>query len=260
MPPHITTEEAKRRSLSGFDVYRYSHLLYHDDLNRDFGVVRLNVEAIKAFSDTVTIVQRHALAAEQSAVKQWFAQGGFESNIPLPWGEATYASMEYVNYEHLKIASAFELHLKARLLARNYVLHEIDAKADGYRSLATEQFNRPIEKQELFAIQPYHFDGKLNYLPGLKEGSIKFSWLTDKPAYRAVLGLTTEQLDIIRDYRLLRNQIHLPGDILEASSIQAFPRPIIEFLTEFINSNIVAWSNNLIAQYKMNYKPIAPFL
>ena len=161
MPPHITTDEAKRQQLPGFDVYRYSHLLYHDDLNRDFGVVRLNVEAIKAFSDTVTVVQRHALAAEQAAVKQWLAQGGFAANLPYPWGTASVASMEYVNYEHLKIASGFELHLKARLLARNYVLHEIDPKIPAYKSLTSEQADRPIAKRELFAIQPYHFDGNL---------------------------------------------------------------------------------------------------
>ena len=104
----------------------------------------------------------------------------------------------------------------------------------------------------------YHFDGKQNYLPGLREASLKFSWLTDKPAYKATLGLNDQQLDIIRDYRLLRNQVHFPGDILQAPSIQEFPRPIIEFLTEFINSEIVAWSNSLITQYDMNYKPLTP--
>jgi hypothetical protein len=60
------------------------------------------------------------------------------------------------------------LHLKAKLLARNYVLHEIDAKIPAYKSLAAEQRDRPIERRELFAIQPYHFDGKQNYLPGSK--------------------------------------------------------------------------------------------
>lgn len=257
MPLHITTEEAKKQSLPGFDVYRYTHLLYRDDLHRDHGAVRLNVEAIKAFSDTVTIMQRHAIADEQAAVKQWLAKGGFEANLQYPWGAASLASMEYVNYEHLKIASAFELHLKARLLARNYVLHEIDAKAPGCKSLATDQYDRPIKRHELIAIHPFHFDGMRNYLPGLRESSLKFSWLTDKPAYRAALGLTDQQLDIIRDYRLLRNQVHFPGDILEASSIQAFPRPITDFLTEFINTEIVAWSNGLIAKYSMNYKPLA---
>ena len=121
--------------------------------------------------------------------------------------------------------------------------------------LAAEQRDRPVERGELVGVLPYHFDGKQNYLPGLKESSLKFSWLTDKPHYRTALALPQEQIDIIRDYRLLRNQVHFPGDCLETPNIQAFPRPIIEFLTDLINSEIVAWSNSLIVQYKMNYKP-----
>lgn len=259
MAAHITTEEAKLQGLPRSDVFRRTHLLYHDDLNRDFGVVRLNVEALKAFSDTVTLARRHALAIEQAAVKEWLKKGGLEANLPYPWGEASLASMEYVDYENLKIASGFELHLKARLLARDYILHEIDSKANGYKTLAAKQCDQPITKQELIAIQPYHFDGRQNYLPGLKEASLKFSCLTDKPEYRSALGLTDQQLDIIKDYRLLQNQIHFPDDILEASSIREYPRPIIEFLTDFINSEVINESNYLIAKYKMNLRPLAPF-
>ena len=260
MVAHITTAEAKNQLLPGFAVYRYSHLLYHDDLNRDFGVVRLNVEAMKAFSDTVTITQRKSIAEDQAAINRWQAQGGFQENLPFPWwGDATRAKMEYVNYEHFKIATAFELHLKARLLARNFILHEIDAKISGYKTLATEQASRPIGKFEIIAIQPYCFDGKQNYLPGLKDTSLRFSSLTDKPLYRSALGLTDAELDIIRVYRVLRNQIHFPGDPVEMPNLQAFPKPIVEFLIDFINREIVAWSNTLIAQYKMNYRPLVYF-
>jgi hypothetical protein len=83
--------------------------------------------------------------------------------------------------------------------------------------------------------------------------------LTDKPAYRAALGLTNQQIDIIKDYRLLRNQVHFPGDFLEAPNIQSFPRPIIEFLTEFINTEIVAWSNSLSTKHNINGKPFSVF-
>ena len=258
MPPHITTEEAKKQALPGSDVYRNSHLLYHDDLHRDVGVVRLNIEAIKAFSDTVILTQRHALAAERAAARQWRSQGGFEAGLPFPLGEASHAMLEYVNYEYLKIGSAFELHLKARLLARNYVLHEIE-KTAGYKDLAAEQKKRPILKQELFSIQRYHFDGRRNYLPGLRKESLKFSWLTDKPAYRAVLRLTAQQLGIIRDYRLLRNQVHFPGDVFNSPNIQAIAQPISEFLMAFINSELVVWSNELISRHKMSFKPLALF-
>ena len=257
MPLHIPTEEAKKQALPGFDVYRYSHLLYNDDLNRDFGVVRLNIEALKAFSDSITVGQRHELLADREAGKQWIARGGFQSGLPDPWGSTSWKSLDYINYEHLKIASAFELHLKSRLLARNYVLHEINGRLPGYESLEKQQRSRPIEKHELFAIQPYHFDGKQNYLPGLRDGSLGFSLLTQKPAYRAALGLTDQQIDIIEDYRLLRNQIHFPGDILEAPNIRAFARPIIEFLAAFINAELIDWPNGLIMQHKMNFPPIA---
>lgn len=121
MPLHITTEEAEKQSLPGFDLYKYTHLLYHDALNRDFGAVRLNVEAMKAFSDTVTIAQRHTIAVERAAVKQWHANGGFEANLLYPRGAASRASLEYINYEHLKIASGFELHLKGRQLRGHVV-------------------------------------------------------------------------------------------------------------------------------------------
>ena len=260
MAAHITTAEAKKLALPGFNSYRYSHLLYHDDLNRDFGVVCLNVEAMKAFSDTVTITQRKSIAGDQAAISHWHQQGGFEANLPFPWwGDATRARMEYINYEHFKIASAFELHLKARLLARDLVLHEIDAKMSRYKTLATQQASRPIGKLEVMAIQPYYFDGKQNYLPGLTDKSLKFSLLTDKPSYRLAVQLTDIELDIIRDYRNLRNQIHLPGDPVEMPNLQAFPKPIIEFLIDFINREIVDWSNTLIAQYEMNYRPFEHF-
>lgn len=255
MEHHITTEEAKSRQIPGSDVYRYSHLLYHAPLNRDHGVVRLNLEAMKAFSDTVAISERSKLAEEQAAVKEWLAKGGFQANLPYPWGVASAASMEYSNYEHLKIACGLELHLKARLLARNYILHEVDQKSPGYGSIATEQKKRPILKSELFAIQSYRFDGQQNYLPGIRDSSIKFSWLTDNANYRKALGLSDQQLNIIRDYRVLRNQVHFPGDIVDAESIRSYPEPIANFLTKFINTEIVDWSNALIEQYQMNFRP-----
>lgn len=257
MPPHISTENAKNHALPGSDSFRYSHHLYQDDLHRDFGAVHLNIEALKAFSDSITVGQRHELSADREAETLWLAQGEFESGLPDPWGSTSWKSLEYINYEHLKIASAFELHLKSRLLGRNYVLHEIDARLPEYKSLEKQQRIRPIEKSELFAIRPYHFDGKQNYLPGLREGSLRFSLLTQQPAYRAALGLADQEIDIIEDYRLLRNQIHFPGDVLETPNIQAFGRPIIEFLSAFINAELINWSNLLIVQRKMNYRPIA---
>lgn len=248
----ISTAQAKWQGLPGSDVYRWSHLLYHDPLNRDAGVVQLNVEAYKSFSDTVLVTQRHELAAEQRAANEWLAAGGFASNTPFPWGAATRGYMDCVNYEHLKIACGFEIYLKARLLSGDFVVHRIDRGDPDYRRLAIEQENRPIHKSELFAIRSYHFDGRRNYLPGLKEASLEFAKFTNKPEYRKSLKLPDRDLDIINDYRTLRNQIHLPGDVLETPHIQAYPGPIVEFIIGFVNAELVAYTNELIKKYQLN--------
>ena len=241
------------QGLPGSDVFRYSHLLYHDALNRDHGVVRLNIEALRAFGDTLLIARRAELSREQQAVAEWLAKGGFQSGHEYPWGAHSFARMEYINYEHLKIACGFELHLKARLLFRDFLVHEIDAKDLSFRALATEQSQRPISRGELLQITDFRFDGNTNYLPGLKQGSIRFSWLTEKPAYIAALGLPTHLVEVIDEFRQLRNQIHFPGDVLETPRINAMTAPISEILTEFINHEIIAWSNSLIEAYKMNW-------
>jgi hypothetical protein len=118
--------------------------MYHDAVNRDFVVVQLNREALKAFSDTVIVSRRHELAAETAAFKDYLARGGLASGESPPLGAATHAFMEYVNYENLKIACGFELHLKSRLVASDVVVHEIDDHSQDYKALAKEQKGRPI--------------------------------------------------------------------------------------------------------------------
>jgi hypothetical protein len=52
------------------------------------------------------------------------------------------------------------------------------------------------------------------------------------------------------------NQIHLPGDIVEAPHIAKLSQPASEFIASFINSEIVAWSNVLIARHNLNWRPL----
>jgi hypothetical protein len=255
---HIPTAQAQQQGIPGSDVFRFSHLLYHDSLNRDAGVVQLNAEALKAFCDTVLVANRHAMANERNVVKSWLDEGGFASGTPVPVGTATYSHMHYINYENLKIACGFELHLKARLLANDYVVHKINARDPAYASVAAKQKARPVPKGDLFAISSYLFDGTQNYLPGLSDESLKFSHLTDERDYRKALDLPDRDLDIIKDYRNLRNQIHLPGDGVEAPAIQAYNGPIADFLVTFINTEIIPRSNTLIARHNLNWQPLVP--
>ena len=201
---HLSTEDAKGQRLFGSDVFRSSHLPYLNEMQRDWGVVRLNREAYKAFSDTILVKHRAVLKAEREAAKEWLKQGGFSSGSRLPWSAAGLAELEYMNYEHLKLGCGFELHLKARLLSRGYLVHNVDDTHGRYRALARAQKQRPVEKAELLDIDGFRFDGRENYLPGLKRTSIMFSLLTDKDKYIKALGLPDETIAVIRDYRNLR--------------------------------------------------------
>lgn len=76
--------------------------------------------------------------------------------------------------------------------------------------------------------------------------------MTEKPEYAKALELEADVVGIIDEFRELRNQIHFPGDILETSKIYALQQPISEFLMQFLNSEVIKWSNSLIEAYKMN--------
>jgi len=254
----LSTEEARSRQLPGSDVFRSSHIMYLDEIHRDWSVVALNREGYKAFADTILVRQRAELMAEQEALRKWVDQGGFSSNLLPSWSAAGLSQLEYMNYEHLKLACGFELHLKARLLSQGYIVQEIDNSDVGYKALAKEQKKRPVTKSELFSIDSFRFNGKENYLPGLKPTSIKFSLLTDNAEYLKIIGLPTESMEIIKDYRNLRNQIHLPGDAILTSGLQKFKgKHILEFILDFINAEIVDWSNKIIENRKFTFPQLA---
>lgn len=253
----IPTVEARRLGLPGHDTYLYSHLLYKDALHRDYGVVRLNMEALKAFSDTMLVSRRESLADHRAIIAKWLQKGGFAAGLEYPEHSDTARAIEYANYENVKIATGFELHLKARLLERDFVLHLIESKPPEFKDLSLQQTRRPILKAELFARSDYHFNGTHNLLPALRAGSIKFSWMVNKPGYSSALELAGDQLDIVRDYRELRNQIHFPGDFLEAPHIRAFGKPMIEFVLSFLNTEIVAGTNRAIERSKLRFAKLS---
>lgn len=255
----VPTADAKAQGLQGSDTYRRSAYLYLDDLHRNWGAVGLVSEAVRAFGDTIAITNREALAQHRDRIQEWIAKGALAAGLDMPWDEAWHDAMEYSHYEHLKLACGFELCLKARLLASGILVHVIDAVDTRYKSLAREQYSRPISVAEVLAIQPYQFDGTINFLPGITPRSLKFSWITDEKAYRAATGLSDQALDIIKDYRELRNVIHLPGESPDTPAIRAFGKPMIEFLLPFLNGDMIDWANTAIDSHGLNFRRIAHF-
>ncbi len=235
----------------------YSHLIYLDEFHRDHGTVLLNMEAMKAFGDTILIQHRAALRAERVADGAFIAAGKSIATEAPPPAPVSFALLHFMNYENLKIAAAFELHLKARLLVADFVLHKINQKAGpGYKLLAKRQMTEPIKKSELSQLSPYVSNGTSRYLPGLGDTSLNFELLVKEPQYVAALGLTTLEAGVIDDFRRLRNQIHLPGDVLETPHLGTIGA-VDDFLINFINRSIVPGVNGLIARHGFNWPALS---
>jgi hypothetical protein len=253
----LTTEEAKSRNLPGSDTFKNTHIWYHDSLHRDWGVVFLLRESLKAFVDTILISHHQEMKTEDVALQEFVTSGRFNTTQPLPPAPKTHKYFESLNYEHLKIACGFEMALKAMLLQHDYVLHKVE-DIGAYKVLSQKQKKQPILKTEILAINNFRFNGHINYLPGISKQSLGFASLLEQGHYRTALGLNDEVLDIINEFRDLRNQIHLPGDILDTPKLRSHPKGKRNFILEFINTVIIENSNQLVQKHEFNWRLLAP--
>lgn len=122
---HIKYEEALAQGLLGSDVFRRNHIIYKDELHRNWGVVSLNREAYLIFQDTILLSKHREMKIENREFQSTFESDGLIISIPI-----TSQYMQLINLENAKLGVAFELHLKARLLERGYLLHVIDKDWD----------------------------------------------------------------------------------------------------------------------------------
>jgi hypothetical protein len=238
----LTEEEARKQNLPGSDVFLRTQLAYKTELNRDALIVHLNREAYKLFTDTIFIGQYPLLQNETEMLKSDIRI--FPPNI--------FRRIEYIDLENFKIAAAFELHLKACLLANDIVIHVI-VNTPVFADLRRKQRKEPVNKDELLAIEGFYYTGQLNILRGLTAQSLTFDTILNIPAYRQQLGKSQDFLDIVEDYRNLRNQIHLPGDAVEAPHINMYEGDtLMRLIVQFINEEIVAYNNKLIDKWGLN--------
>lgn len=242
----ITQKEAYSRGLPGSDVFVYRHLIYKDELHRDFGTAYLNVEAYRSFLDTIWISKYPQIVEEiDTAIKN-----NFLTHTPLLWEK-----IQLQNLENFKIAAGFELAFKAILLRKNCIINLIK-KITNFEDLSKQQWIRPILREEYFAIDDYRYDSQKceNKLIGLQEGSIKFSTILDKNNYNYIilLDLPEDIMSIANDYRNLRNEIHFPGigGGLELNFTK--DNTLIYKIKDFINKYIVEVNNTIVSQHNLH--------
>ena len=116
-------------------------------------------EALKAFHDTIMINGRNAIEAERSNSYAWIDAGNSLLTSALPPNPVTLATLEWMNFENLKIAAGFELALKAKLLENDYIVQKIGRSDARYNTIAIAQEQTPIKKSDIFAIDGFRFDG-----------------------------------------------------------------------------------------------------
>jgi len=224
-----------------------------DGINRDAGVAELNYEAYKAFADTILMQRSEQLIDEQNRADEFIKSGKRLGANDYPWPCAQLLFGRFRNYEYLKIGCGFELSLKAQLLGRGYVVHEIDRQDSKYSKLANEQKDRPIRIDEIMAVSGYMYNGTHNILPGITGNSKQFSTIIGKVNYRNAYSLNSETLDVISEYKDLRNAIHLPGDPVEAKELKGMSwSEQIEFLQQYIYEQLVLVNRSIVEKHGLS--------
>lgn len=254
----MTDEEARRRKLPNSDVYIYSQLAYKDSKNNSAFVVHLNNEAFLAFKSTVTIKFLKQIEDECALTAAWLREGA--KGVP-PLSMHKFLQMKYMNLDNLLFGSGFELHFKAELLLKGYLVHEINKKVSP--TLHKKQLSSPIHKNKLLAVEGYTYSNEnngINKLQAITPYSIKFSKIF-KRDYLAVLNLPNDIKEIANYYREMRNQIHLPGDYPDITLPEKYKEVSwIDDIIAYINSDIVDKTNRLIEQNDLNPANKLPYL
>ena len=86
--------------------------------------------------------------------------------------------------------------------------------------------------------------------------SLGFNKICNSSNYVSALNISNDIMDMVEDYRNLRNQIHLPGDNCETPNINRIGENATELMIDFINERIVDNSNSLIRHYNFNFLPL----
>lgn len=256
----ITELEAREKKLDGCDLFKRSQLAYKEEINRDNFVIYLNKEAYKILLSSVLIGEYPTLLAEQNlqnieTLKQLSNHIEIE-NLEVFGPPLRFQRIELINLENFYIATGFELFLKSRLIQNNYIVNIFEDNLD-FKNLREQQKKRPILKSELFSISGYFYDEskKINMLKGITDSSLNFSTISTKNKYKSVFNLSSDIWEIIDNYRILRNQIHLPGDWINSPFLDQIGEQLVPKIVEFINTEIVENSNNLIKKWNLSHIP-----
>ena len=222
-------------------------------VNLSVGVAELNYESYKAFSDTILMQRSDDLVDEQNRMDNFLMSGKKLGVDDFHWPNTQIHFGRFRNYEYLKIGCGFELSLKSKLLNLGYIVHEIDKANSKYATLAKEQKKRPVAIEELMNISDFMYDGTHNVLPGITINSLSFSRIIGERNYKNAYSFTNEIIEIIVDYKDLRNAIHLPGDQIETRKLKSMSwSDKISFINRYIFDHIITVNRLMVKNHGLH--------
>lgn len=249
----IPNKIAREQNLPGSDVYLNSHTMYMKGINRAHGAAMLNYESYKAFEDLFLIKYCNEIENETIWHNDFQASGKMIGIDECKWPMYQMRFTEIQNIEYLKIGCGLELCLKAKLVSLGVVIHVIDPKDTNYGQLAKRQKNAPVHADEVMAISDYMYNGSMNILPGISEKSLQFSTLIDKRDYCDLYDLDKAELETIRNYRDLRNGIHLPSDPIKFNGNASMKwKDQIQFIKGFVRKHIIDVNRSICLAHSLH--------
>ncbi len=234
----FSTDEAKLKQVSGWDVYFSEHIGYLNEVNQNWVVNQLCSQGILFACDSTLLKLKDGLKEEAKLWANFLASGGILGRDPMPSNQFALHQLRHWRLDCFKLGASFESALKARLLRKGYLLHELTAPQE---SLAARQRNKPIEISEFKSLVAPMHNGRYNFFPALKEKTLSFDTLLKKEAYLKVLALPDQHLQFFNELRRLRNLIHLPlvGEHVATPLLSSLGSDFSPFLARCLNEYLI---------------------
>lgn len=123
-------------------------------------------------------------------------------------------AFEYLT-DCIKIVIFFENYMKAELIAKGFCIHQIKKDYSNFENLAKEQQKKPVFIREIHDIKPFQVDhvNRTIYHPAIKESTIGFGELTNKPDYASHYRFDKTTLHHIKEMNFKRNKLHFHDSI-----------------------------------------------
>ncbi len=157
--------------------------------------------------------------------------------------------------DSILISICFENYLKAILLFKGFVIHNINKEAPTLRS---KQRKSPVSISELHSHEPIpenitDENGSVRHtIQCLDRYTIGLKKILSEPDYRSLFTEIDGNLEaIIRSYYDERNELHYMGTTLNSYGESKIKD--VETMIDFVNENVVVRSNKLMDDFTNKY-------